>query len=78
MFIYLFVYLFLFCSNCEANQGLYSAANLSVLIPGGNISGQIDRLADVGQVSAYEWYYLHDTYVHMYMCDVCVCAHVLY
>ena len=46
------------CRNCRDDQALYSAFNLSNLIPAGNISSQIQTLVNFSQVSQSAWMYL--------------------
>ena len=41
---------FISCRNCQDDQALYSAFNLSNLIPAGNISSQIQTLVNFSQV----------------------------
>ena len=42
---------FVSCRNCRDDQALYSAFNLSNLIPAGNISSQIRTLVNFSEVS---------------------------
>jgi hypothetical protein len=47
---FLAVHIFISCRNCQDDQALYSAFNLSNLIPAGNISSQIQTLVNFSQV----------------------------